>query len=230
MQFATLVAAAHDLCVGLGGVLIGNGVVDINQTNYAWFEAGYTHSLVNESTWRGMQRECDFTKDLGIDGNGCPRGVSLVCAGLVNDWMVQSGVQSNRLSLYDYYADTCPTGGDHFVNESYGKRLGGVGVDPCSDDHTEAYLNTPAVRFSLHVSRSAPAKWSPCSDAVNNAYSCPDTLVSVVPLYMQLLQEGHRLLVYSGDVDGVVPTLASRRWIAGVCLGVARYLPMCCMG
>ena len=54
--------------------MVGNGVVDINQTNYAWFEAGYSHSLVSEFTWRSMQRECDFTKDLGIDGNGCPQG------------------------------------------------------------------------------------------------------------------------------------------------------------
>jgi hypothetical protein len=54
----------------LGGVLVGNGVVDINQTNFAWFEAGYARSVVDEPTWSGMRAACDFTKDLGIDGNG----------------------------------------------------------------------------------------------------------------------------------------------------------------
>ena len=74
VQLATAIASAESggtlSGVTLGGVLVGNGVVDINQTNFAWFEAGYTHSLVDTSTWTGMLRECDFTKDLGIDGNG----------------------------------------------------------------------------------------------------------------------------------------------------------------
>ena len=53
------------------------------------------------------------------------------------------------------------------------------------------------------------------SDAINDAYSCADTLVDVEPLYRELLaRSGARLLVYSGDVDGIVPTLATRRWIA----------------
>ena len=51
---------------------------------------------------------------------------------------------------------------------------------------------------------------------LNDAYSCTDTLVSVVPLYRALLEQGFKVLVYSGDVDGVVPTLASRRWIDGM--------------
>ena len=56
-----------ELCGQLGGVLIGNGVVDINQTNFAWFEAGATHTLVDEAVWGSMKEECDFTKDLGMD-------------------------------------------------------------------------------------------------------------------------------------------------------------------
>ena len=36
----------------------------------------------------------------------------------------------------------------------------------------------------------------------------------MVPLYQQVLSSGRRILVYSGDVDGVVPTAATTRWIA----------------
>ena len=47
VQLATVLAEAEsDLCVDLGGVMVGNGVVDINQTNYAWFEAGCVLLLV----------------------------------------------------------------------------------------------------------------------------------------------------------------------------------------
>jgi serine carboxypeptidase-like clade 2 len=222
----------------VAGVMIGNGVVDINQTNYAWFEAGYTHSLVDEATWQAMQQQCDFTKDLGIDGNGCPRGVSQVCADLVSVWMNQSGVAANVLSLYDYYSDVCladvalPGTGSGVGTDATTRTSRGTyrqqhqhphqhppPPDPCADDHTAAYLNLPSVRAALHVSPRAPAVWAPCSDPVNDAYSCPDTLESVVPRYTAFLADPshpHRVLVYSGDVDGVVPTLASRRWLATV--------------
>ena len=44
VQLETAIADAESspgLCGStLGGVLVGNGVVDINQTNFAWFEAG----------------------------------------------------------------------------------------------------------------------------------------------------------------------------------------------
>ena len=223
VQLATDIANAEPtLPAGttLGGVICGNGVVDINQTNYAWFEAGYTHSLVDEQVWRGMQKQCDFTKDLGIDGNGCPQGVSDACASLVSGWMNQSGSARNLLSLYDCYADVCLTSSSSSPSSrsSYGM-LGAMPVDACADSDTGAYLNHPAVRAALHVSPKANPKWEPCNQALNNAYSCPDTLVSVAPLYSALLQDTRRkrrLLIYSGDVDGVVPTLATRRWIAAM--------------
>lgn len=87
-------------------------------------------------------------------------------------------------------------------------------MDACADQHTTAYLNLPAVQRALHVRASQwKGPWEACSQALNDAYSCPDTLVSVVPLYRVLLERGFRVLVYSGDVDGVVPTRASTRWI-----------------
>lgn len=127
------------------------------------------------------------------------------CGSLVNTWMQQSGSAQSRLSLYDYYTDACLAP----AATSAGA------VDACSDDHTASYLNLAAVRRALHVSERAGA-WSSCSQALNDAYSCSDTLVSMVPLYSALLQDNRRVLVYSGDVDGVVPTLASWRWVQSV--------------
>jgi carboxypeptidase C (cathepsin A) len=210
IQLATLlVEREENLCVQLSGVMIGNGVVDINQTNYAWFEAGATHTIVEEKIWLDMKEQCDFTKDLGIDGNGCPQGVSDRCIDLVNKWMNQSGATSGALSLYDYYSNTClnPTS-TNLVGGS-----GGGGVDACADSHTKKYLNLRAVQQALHVRKEWVGPWEECSQVLNNAYSCPDTLVSMVPLYHSLLKQGRSVLVYSGDVDGIVPTLASKRWV-----------------
>ena len=224
-----LMDAETQLCVRVGGVLSGNGVVDINQTNYAWFETGDTHSLVSSGLWPRMRAECDFTKDLGIDGNGCPRGVSAACAKLVEQWMVEAGAD-HGLSLYDLYADVCLDGHaqrteissswQHAAEEAPPRSAArralharARALDPCIDERVTTYLNLPEVRRAMHVSPDAPAVWEPCSQPLNDAYSCADTLVSVAPLYKELLERGRRLLVYSGDVDDVVPTLATRRWI-----------------
>lgn len=155
IQLATVMLREEfkDLCVELGGVMAGNAVVDINQTNYAWFENGYTHSLIDGSTWDGIRQHCDFAKDLGIDGNGCPSEQTPECSALISRWMNISGADSGRLSLYDYYADQCSRTSDN----------GSIGT-PCSDDLVSQYLNRPAVRKALHVSPHAAPEWAPCSD------------------------------------------------------------------
>ncbi len=54
--------------------------------------------------------------------------------------------------------------------------------------------------------------WNECSPTVN--YSRSDLLASVVPVYQGLLQAPNfRILVYSGDVDGIVSTTGTRMWI-----------------
>ena len=46
--------------------------------------------------------------------------------------------------------------------------------------------------------------WSECSGLVD--YSRVDLLTPVIPLYQKFFEENKiRILVYSGDVDGVVP-------------------------
>lgn len=222
VQLATLLAQAEaagdGLCLHLGGVLAGNAVVDLNQTNYAWFEAGYTHSLVSEDTWRGLQGTCEFSMDMGVDGNGCPCHQTPACKSFIRRWMNESGSGGGLISLYNYYTSTCPA-------QRAARRSAATpgppdacpsdAADPCVDDFVAAYLNQPRVRRQLHVdpNRSA-AVWSGCSEVLNDNYNCTDSLVSVAPLYHDLVRRYNKtLLVYSGDVDGVVPTLATRRWL-----------------
>lgn len=55
--------------------------------------------------------------------------------------------------------------------------------------------------LTLHVSMP---RWSDCSGRVD--YSRKDLLTPVLPLYTKFFSENNlRILVYSGDTDGVVP-------------------------
>ena len=57
VQFAHEIDARQsELCVDLAGVMVGNGVVDINQTNYAWFEGGYVRCGGCGIVWYTVRR------------------------------------------------------------------------------------------------------------------------------------------------------------------------------
>ncbi len=42
----------------------------------------------------------------------------------------------------------------------------------------------------------------------------------MLPVYSKLLDAKLKMLVFSGDVDGMVPLVGSRRWVAGLGLPV----------
>ncbi|KAF5835085.1 Alpha/Beta hydrolase protein [Dunaliella salina] len=85
--------------------------------------------------------------------------------------------------------------------------------DACIDNEVEAYLNQPDVQRALHanVTGKLPGPWQDCSSSV--VYSYEDLLTSMLPVWHNLLSTGGlRFLVYSGDVDGIVPVVGTRRW------------------
>ncbi|WIA18548.1 hypothetical protein OEZ85_009991 [Tetradesmus obliquus] len=86
--------------------------------------------------------------------------------------------------------------------------------DPCVDGEVETYLNLPEVQAALHANqtRKLPWRWADCTSQIS--YSRDDLLSSMLPTYRNLLGEGLKMWVFSGDVDGIVPVLGSRRWVA----------------
>lgn len=65
------------------------------------------------------------------------------------------------------------------------------------------------MRAALHVSdKVADKAWAECDDLVNGLWSFSDYLSDTTPLYAAVFAHPHkpkgfRMLVYSGDVDGV---------------------------
>ena len=75
---------------------------------------------------------------------------------------------------------------------------------------TLAYLNRHEVQDALHVVQPGNkyVKWDVCSDPVNNNWALSDYYGDTTALYSTLYAhplrpKGFRILVYSGDADGV---------------------------
>ncbi|KAI8466501.1 MAG: serine carboxypeptidase-domain-containing protein [Monoraphidium minutum] len=93
--------------------------------------------------------------------------------------------------------------------------------DPCIDNKVDVYMNKPEVQAALHANQTGalPGPWQDCTSAIS--YSRADLLTSMLPVYEELLKDGGlQIWVFSGDVDGIVPVLGSRRWVSGLGLDV----------
>ena len=64
-----------------------------------------------------------------------------------------------------------------------------------------AFLNDKTVQEQLNMQ---PTQWAPCSDDVWVKYKWGTT---TIPLFSTFKAAGIKILIYSGNVDGVVPSL-----------------------
>lgn len=93
---------------------------------------------------------------------------------------------------------------------------------PCTEINTIAYLNNPEVQSALHVDiQGRPRHWQPCSDAVNGHWSMNDFLADTTALYSKIFnhpakRKDFKMLVYSGDSDGVCATVGTQYWIYNI--------------
>eukprot|EP01104_Vermistella_antarctica_P015327 TRINITY_DN5001_c0_g1_i1.p1 TRINITY_DN5001_c0_g1~~TRINITY_DN5001_c0_g1_i1.p1 ORF type:complete len:509 (-),score=68.17 TRINITY_DN5001_c0_g1_i1:59-1585(-) len=107
----------------------------------------------------------------------------------LNDRSGSGGVRVNNVDAYSYQ------------------------YNPCNDP-VGNYMNRADVQAAININPAwIPTKggWEGCSSVVQ--YDYHDVESSVIPVYEQLFHEKLHILVYSGDVDGIVPTTGTRAWI-----------------
>ena len=131
------------------------------------------------------------------------------------------------INIYDIYADQCLAGANKDAKQLL-KALGNGHVasshlgsnptpdyEPCIEDFLTSYLNRDDVQKAMHARTT---KWTQCSSVVNYDYS--DLLASMLPVYESLLAEDLEIVVFSGDVDAIVPVSGTRNWLNKLGLAV----------
>jgi carboxypeptidase C (cathepsin A) len=72
------------------------------------------------------------------------------------------------------------------------------------------YMNDEKVRTALHIPASAPG-WEQCSGPVGNAYQLQQE--ASLWIYGVLRNNGIKMLFYSGETDGAIPTYGTKEWM-----------------
>ncbi|GLJ12192.1 hypothetical protein SUGI_0186370 [Cryptomeria japonica] len=182
--------------IKLKGVLIGNGIMNSNTDNKGSIDYLWSHALISDRVYHGVLKYCDFSSIYATTSNLC------------TNYSIQASQEYGNIDPYNIYAPLCTLSESNSkaVNTSTANGLDGL-YDPCSELYTESYLNLLEVQHAMHVNRDfiPMKKYSLCGSI---AYF--DSVRTVLPIYKEILSKGLRMLVYSGDVDSIVPVTGTR--------------------
>ena len=80
----------------------------------------------------------------------------------------------------------------------------------------ENYFSRQDVQSALHI--TTKQKWHICSVTVSKRYERAD--IGSIWTYPILIKAGLKILIYSGDTDGIVPFNGNQLWIRDLKLGI----------
>ncbi|KAI8498460.1 hypothetical protein Bbelb_236620 [Branchiostoma belcheri] len=215
--------------INLEGFMVGNAWTDPDLDNAGATFFWWSHALISDRTYNNINKACNYSAIGPLLANGeqtllssSPDRLRDECEML----LAEAHTEMGNINIYNIYVDVClrRRGGrqllsqlarsDSVLRKFAQRRLQSEDVGrkmyPCEDDYMEKYLNRPDVIATIHAA-TLPYKWTPCSTIVD--YSRKDLLTSMLPVYKRLFSAGLRILVYSGDVDAIVPVTGTRAWL-----------------
>ena len=207
--------------INLKGILVGNGATDwIYDTTPSYLPMAYNHELMDKDLYdKFVENNCSWYFRDVLPGNH-PK----VC----EDAMDRFDNLTSRINWYDIYRDVYdspisePIGEtvidgevryykrgykmtDYapWLKEFYGEK------SPIIGDGVSDYLNREDVRKAFNIPSSIPT-WTGCASAPFDYILQKEGSFWI---YHLLKRNNIRILKFSGDTDGAVPTYGSERWI-----------------
>jgi len=188
--------------INFKGFAVGNPYTDYYSGVGAQMETYWGKQLLPKPSW-----------DIYV-ANGCTDPIKQVnsstCEFLLIDFMKKIG----NLNPYALDYPVCLTAQQRRMNEILFQTTNALtSYEPCEDNYAANYLNKNDVKTSLHV--RSDIVWEECSRTTK--YNLLDKMIPMEHYYKTILNsKSHpdlRVLVYSGDDDGVCGTIGTQRWI-----------------
>jgi len=200
--------------INIQGFLVGNAWTYMPIDNRGAVDYWHQHALISDETYNGIVNNCNFT-DIGpLKLNSWKLKDSC------DDFLNTANIEMGNINIYDIFVNVCTQSIDYLhqyakvspVHKIMSNKIQGrwPPYHPCAENFMGAYLNRADVQKAIHANISYP--WVQCSNIVSYNYS--DVEASVLPLYQKFQNTKLKILVYSGDVDAIVPVTGTRAWIA----------------
>jgi len=193
--------------INLKGIMVGNACTNYNfDCDPADIDMYWQHALYSPETRETIERYCPTKPE------------SKECQGAKKEMLTQV----EDVNLYDIYSFCYvnqTSEGSYNPSPFYKKYINHFHPHlktlknlNCADAYgAVAWLNKPAVQKALHIFENI-TKWEVCNDVVGDNYNVSWNNASYWA-YPILIKNKYKILVYSGDTDGCVPTIGTMRWI-----------------
>ncbi|KAF3339451.1 hypothetical protein FCM35_KLT16922 [Carex littledalei] len=201
-QLADLILSKNALknitIINLKGAAIGNAYVNRLQNRRDQDEFLWNRDFITEEAYEAVKKDCEIFY----------RTDNFTLACLSSRLKAFTGDLDN----YNIYAPIClkaPDGSPTKSDETQG-------IDPCIDDFVLNYMNLPEVKKAFHADPNI--KWGPCND--NLVYTLRSN--NSVPTIKKIVTKGLRVMLYSGDIDSVVPITNTKKAVKAMQLTVKK--------
>jgi carboxypeptidase C (cathepsin A) len=209
--------------INFRGFLVGNPYVDPEANTLARYQTFYSHGVIAKPMYDEFVQNCATRGSFSMDkcfkiqgsifktvkkGGINPYGLDFpVCL----DGMTESQKRTN--SLHSSSSQSKALWKKSQIEPPFLPLADKF--KPCEEHDFTIYINRVDVRQALHV--PLDMVWNACNEDLD--YSVDDFLHSKSHLYREIINMGRtmqhdlKMLVYSGDDDGVCPLTGTQQWI-----------------
>ncbi|XP_076942123.1 serine carboxypeptidase 24-like [Bidens hawaiensis] len=187
--------------INIKGVMVGNGIMNEDTDDKGFNDYLWSHALISDEIYTKLTQNCS---NATVNSEYC------------NSLEEELGEEIGDIDFYNIYGPTCPI----LPHGLTVRKKRHSGLDPCEGNYVEAYLNLPNVQKAFHANVTKLSyPWATCSKLIVKWKDSPKTML---PIYKRLIASGLRILLYSGDVDAVVPVCGTRYSIDAMNLKVIK--------
>ncbi|KAK7323430.1 hypothetical protein VNO77_26902 [Canavalia gladiata] len=180
---------ANNTMINLKGIMIGNAVINDETDTRGQYDFLASHAIISDQTAHDINQYCDFASI----------NQTRKCFAALN----KVDDDTSFIDVYNIYATLCNN-----PNLTTLPKKTSIVLDPCSDNYVQAYLNRRDVQNALHANvTKLKYEWEPCSNTITNWEDSPST---IIPLLHEFLNNGIRVWIFSGDIDGRVPVTSTK--------------------
>lgn len=182
---------SNQTLVNLKGIIIGNAVINDETDITGKYDYWASHALISDENLSQLKKYCNFSPTAVTQIDEC----SVTYA--------EAEADIDHINIYNIYASVCRSPG-----LTVKPKRTNFEFDPCSDNYVYAYMNRPDVQEALHANvTKLPYDWQLCSEVIQSWRDSPSTMI---PLLQELIENGLRLWIFSGDIDGRIPVTSTK--------------------
>ncbi|KAF7127964.1 hypothetical protein RHSIM_Rhsim11G0168300 [Rhododendron simsii] len=167
--------------IQLKGIMIGNGILDLETDRRGRYDYAWSHALISDETHQELIEHC-----LSSNSPKC------------NETRGRVGDEIGNIDLFNIYTPRCMNS-----NQSRKQPKCHEGFDPCEGNYVRTYLNLPQVQEALHANRTKlPYAWEACSGDMDAVVPVSSTRYSIGALNLTAIKPWRPWLDDVGEVGG----------------------------